>query len=294
MSFTVNSPTSISATAPAGSAGTVDVTVTNAWDTSATSSADQYTYVAGLVEVPQIGRCVSKPGSGGYKGLKPVCLVKSPTHTGNFEWLPGPGANGSFKERLSNPTLETTSGGKITCSFIFMEGELTSAKTLKVSHVTMQGCLLVGPKLSCQSNGLEKGVIESTTPLVGELGFIPGSTTSTPWVGWDLGAQSGFSSTMVEFGCGEGKFGIPTYTVSLKGSVIARVKPTNKMVATFQIIYKQEKGIQKPTAFIGGVEDVLTQITTLTSNPTEPKEEQAGLVTGGEMQLGEAMEIKAK
>ncbi len=42
---TVNSATQITATAPAGSAGTVDVTVTTTGGTSATSSADQYTYV---------------------------------------------------------------------------------------------------------------------------------------------------------------------------------------------------------------------------------------------------------
>ena len=44
--FTVNSATQITATAPAGSAGTVDITVTTAGGTSATSSADQFTYVA--------------------------------------------------------------------------------------------------------------------------------------------------------------------------------------------------------------------------------------------------------
>jgi hypothetical protein len=43
-SFTVNSDTSITAVAPAESAGTVDVTVTTPGGTSATSSADQYTY----------------------------------------------------------------------------------------------------------------------------------------------------------------------------------------------------------------------------------------------------------
>jgi len=44
--FTVNTATQITATAPAGSAGTVDVTVTTAGGTSATSAADQYTYAA--------------------------------------------------------------------------------------------------------------------------------------------------------------------------------------------------------------------------------------------------------
>jgi hypothetical protein len=43
-SFTVNSPTQITATSPAG-VGTVDVTVTTAGGTSATSTADQFAYV---------------------------------------------------------------------------------------------------------------------------------------------------------------------------------------------------------------------------------------------------------
>ncbi len=44
--FTVNGATSISATAPAGAAGVVDVTVTSVGGTSATSAADQFTYIA--------------------------------------------------------------------------------------------------------------------------------------------------------------------------------------------------------------------------------------------------------
>src|SRR5207302_1297069 len=44
--FTVNSATSISATAPAGRAGTVHVTVTTPGGTSAISAADQFTYAA--------------------------------------------------------------------------------------------------------------------------------------------------------------------------------------------------------------------------------------------------------
>ena len=44
--YTVTNTTSISATVPSGTAGTVDITVTNTLGTSSTSSADQYTYVA--------------------------------------------------------------------------------------------------------------------------------------------------------------------------------------------------------------------------------------------------------
>jgi hypothetical protein len=43
-SFTVNSATSITATSPAESAGTVNVTVTTPGGTSATSYHDQFTY----------------------------------------------------------------------------------------------------------------------------------------------------------------------------------------------------------------------------------------------------------
>lgn len=48
-SFTVVSSTSITVTAPAGSAGVVDITVTTAAGTSATSSADQFTYIPDYV-----------------------------------------------------------------------------------------------------------------------------------------------------------------------------------------------------------------------------------------------------
>ncbi|WP_216295900.1 IPT/TIG domain-containing protein, partial [Delftia acidovorans] len=44
--YTINSNTQITATAPAGAAGTVDVTVTTVGGSSATSAADQFTYVA--------------------------------------------------------------------------------------------------------------------------------------------------------------------------------------------------------------------------------------------------------
>ncbi|BDV44551.1 fibronectin type III [Geotalea uraniireducens] len=45
-SYTVDSASQITATAPAGTAGTVDVTVTTAGGTSATTASDQFTYLA--------------------------------------------------------------------------------------------------------------------------------------------------------------------------------------------------------------------------------------------------------
>ncbi len=57
-SFTVTSSTSITAVAPANMAGTVDVTVTGSYGTSATSSADQFTYVA----VPVVSGVMTSSG----------------------------------------------------------------------------------------------------------------------------------------------------------------------------------------------------------------------------------------
>jgi hypothetical protein len=72
-SFTVNSPSSITAYSPAHAAGTVDVTVTT-WDgTSATSPADQFTYVSS--GVPWIAS--KSPSSGTSGGGTPLILTGS-------------------------------------------------------------------------------------------------------------------------------------------------------------------------------------------------------------------------
>jgi hypothetical protein len=68
-SFTVNSATQITATAPAGTAGTVDVTVTTPGGTSTTSTADQYTYAA-----PPTATSVT-PGAGPTGGGTSVTIT---------------------------------------------------------------------------------------------------------------------------------------------------------------------------------------------------------------------------
>lgn len=68
-SFVVNSPTSLTATAPARAAGTIDVTVTTAGGTSAISAADQFTYVSG----PPVANSVSATVAYGSAG-NPITL----------------------------------------------------------------------------------------------------------------------------------------------------------------------------------------------------------------------------
>jgi hypothetical protein len=67
--FTVNSATQITATAPAGAAGTIDVTVTGPTGTSTASAADHYTYI-GAPAVTSIS-----PANGGTAGGTTVTIV---------------------------------------------------------------------------------------------------------------------------------------------------------------------------------------------------------------------------
>jgi len=88
-SFTVNSATSITATSPAMAGGTVDIIVTTPGGTSASSVADQFTYVLPPGPTPKPG--FVSPASGGsdsdYSGQQPG------THTFTS---PGAGAGQSM------------------------------------------------------------------------------------------------------------------------------------------------------------------------------------------------------
>jgi hypothetical protein len=259
---------------------------------ASTASAAEYP----LTGLPEIGRCVKTPEHGLYRGKNCVAKTKgAKAGKGNYEWAPGPGEKPAFKDRLLNPIIETVGGRQIECSFIFLEGVVSSGKTTKISKVVMQGCGILGAKIPCYSNPVEPGTIESTTALKGELGYIPGSRNEkNPYVGWDLKPESETSTTLIEFECGEAKT-VPQYKVNLEGSVIDRVKPLNKMVEKkFELLYRQKEGIQNPTSFKGGEEDVLTMTLTPILNPTEAKKEQAGLAAIGEMELEESMEIRSK
>jgi len=75
--ITSQTPTQIVATSPAGSAGTVDITVTSQWGTSATSSADQFTYV----NVPTVSSV--SPNSGPTGGGMTVTISGSNFVVGN-------------------------------------------------------------------------------------------------------------------------------------------------------------------------------------------------------------------
>jgi hypothetical protein len=94
---TADSSSSITTTAPAGSAGTVDVTVTTSGGTSATSSADSYTYVTPI----------APGGAGVYVPLAPVRICDS--RVGNPSNLSG--ASTQCNGGTSNPGSTIAAGG---------------------------------------------------------------------------------------------------------------------------------------------------------------------------------------
>jgi alpha-tubulin suppressor-like RCC1 family protein len=236
--------------------------------------------------LPELGRCVKVPGGGAYSGTSPRCTALSSTHTGHFEWLPGPGSQPKFTDDLSEPGLETLHASKLNCVDGFLEGEYTGPKTATINHLTLDGCLALTTNTSCQSNPLDQGRIESSVPLEADLGFI--TSGEKPSVGWVLKPKSPATS-VVSFECGSG---LSTAALSLEGSVIARATPIDQMVSAFELLYRQSGGKQIPEFFEGGAREVLT----LTVTPVfgARTSEQAGLNSRGVRPGAEPLEIKAK
>jgi|GEM_PF-1688953 len=242
--------------------------------------------------LPELGRCRKlTTKTGAYGGTSNVCLRLSKTHTGYFEWMPGPGSNRTFKETLSSPKLETAGKKKFSCTLMFVKGEYTGAKTETVTSVVLEGCEEAFHHQNCSSGPSSGTNLESApgTEFEGELGFIVGG--EKPQVGWDLKPKSPASS-FFSFTCG------PTSTSSevltLEGSVIGRALPIDKMVSGFGLRYGQSGGVQLPERFEGGVKDTLLLKTALPGPPPSESSEQIGVKTEGSVEDGEELEIKAK
>jgi hypothetical protein len=253
----------------------------------ASASAEEYP----LTGLPEIGRCVKATGkTGRFNHANCIGLNKGP-NKGEYNWLPGPDAKGTIKIRLSTPTFETVAGNKIRCSNAFLTGEYLNGKEVKITSTVLQGCLNVKPNKICFSNILEPGTIESNQELIGEIGFIPNvKHPSNPFVGVDLKSEPE-SLPVLAFNCGEE---LAAEAIAIEGSVIGRIKFLNKMLKSNGALYSQKAGKQIPESFIGGVKDTLVESVTAVSEPLKKTSEQVGFSGSGEIENGEAIEIKAK
>jgi hypothetical protein len=204
---------------------------------------------AELEGLPAFGLCVPAEGhTGEYKGG--ACIQKSPTGTGNYNFVPGPGPNPKFEGTIGPTKLETV--GKayvIQCSFGTATGEYSGQKTAKVS-LALVGCLNITsePLQKCQTTPAKEAEIE-TTPIEGELGYIRGG--EQPKVGLDLKP-----APPIVFTCGLPPE-VPT-VVTVEGSAIGLWAPPDRMRSTFRATYTASGGKQNPESFEGGAKDTLS------------------------------------
>ncbi|MGH7019824.1 MAG: IPT/TIG domain-containing protein [Brevundimonas sp.] len=161
--FTVNSATQITATAPAGSAGTVDVRVTTAGGTSATSVADQFTYV-GAPTVTSIS-----PTAGPATGGTTVTLTGT-NFTGATSVAFGATAATGFTVNSATQITATAPAGTGTVDI-----RVTTAGGTSATSVADQFTYVGAPSLT----NLSQAVIYETPAVIDLSGAISGEYVST-------------------------------------------------------------------------------------------------------------------
>src|SRR5205807_376420 len=116
-------------------------------------------------------RCVKVTTKNGAY-TRGTCVPLSSSHTGSFEWAPGPGAKAGFKGAIAHVALETAAHMLVTCTSGQFSGSYTGAVTDTLT-LALAGCRN-GAGKSCQSNATSAGEITTAQALEGELGFIKG------------------------------------------------------------------------------------------------------------------------
>ena len=145
---TVNSSTSITATSPPGSAGTVDVTVTTSAGTSAISTGDQFIYTVGGADPT------------GYTALAPVRICD--TRPGNPSGLSGAAAQCDGKTLAAGTPLDVSVAG---VGGIPSSGVSAVVLNVTVTNPAGSGYLTVYPA-------------GQTAPLASNLNFTRGETVA--------------------------------------------------------------------------------------------------------------------
>jgi hypothetical protein len=198
-------------------------------------------------EPPEFGRCVKvAKGTGSFKSANCTASLAG----GNYEWLPGPGADNKFTTTSKAGTFvvlsETVAGTKLICHGQIGTGEYTSTKGASNVLWRFTGCESGGGKAN--SPGQPEGVVVSK-PLNGTLGIIKsGETPKQDKLGLDL--------FPTELGGPVTEFAVAGLPLVVKGSVVVPVT-ANKMQLTTTVKFAESKGKQKPEQFEGVPKDVL-------------------------------------
>jgi hypothetical protein len=207
-SFTVNSSTSITATSPPAPAGTIDVQVTGPGGTSATGSADHFTYNLG--SVPAVTSLSS--GSGSTGGGASVTITGT-----NFT-----GATGVTVGGVPAPSFTINSATSIT---VTMPAQTAGTFDVQVSSYAGTSAL---------ASADQYAISAASAPAVSSLGTSSGTTaggTSVTITGTNFTGATG-----VTFG------GVPasSFTVNSSTSITAVSPP--EAAATVDIIVATPSG----------------------------------------------------
>lgn len=135
-SYTVNSATQITATAPAGSAGTVDVTVTTPGGTSVTSGVAQYTrFVVTYAISPLSDEALNALTAGYASGMQETKTVNL-TRTGSGDLVSLTttlGGTNASSFTITQPTVTKLNGGKPSTTFTVKANDGLAAGTYKAT-----------------------------------------------------------------------------------------------------------------------------------------------------------------
>jgi hypothetical protein len=140
--------------------------------------------------LPEVGRCVSQPGTGRYRDAGCIEKAGSPVEQKKFEWSKGAGGGSkAFAVAGGEAGLETERGTKLVCKTVSGTGEYHEVNGV-INSVTKEvlafrGCMYPIVDVGCNSQGGVEGELV-TNPLKGKLAYISGKGTKTPVVGQEL------------------------------------------------------------------------------------------------------------
>ena len=220
---------------------------------------------------PEIGRCVKVTAKTG-KFSSATC-VKEKTG-GNYEWEPGAVKN-KFTTTGGVGALETANGTAVGCDTEESGGEFSSAKTVTGVVVKFTGCHSAG--FVCGTAGSAEGEIV-TNPLEGRIGF---ENKLKKKVAFDLFPTAADEGLYVTFNCGV------SLHISVGGSVLVPVTPSDKMLTALSLKYAASRGHQKPEHFEGEPND------TLLTEINGKKPEQSGITITSTQHAEESLEVNA-
>ena len=243
--------------------------------------------------LPEIGRCAPAALKNGNYKYKSCVVPASPPGKGAFEFTPGPGAQPKFEAGIGTPVLRTVGGKQVGCANGGIAGEWTGPKTATITSLAFEGCGTAKTKCATNPGG---STITNGNPLEGELGLIVGG--EKPLAGLDIRAKSP-NTEILSFQCGSPITEPPAEHWTVEGSVIGSIKPADRMISEYRLLYAAKNGVQQFEKFEGGGTDVLSA-TILNEETLGLTTEQLGLTLKGPEKayldvIGEEpLEIKAK